>query len=165
VLEGEPDPARRIRRWDFLGGRIAKLQRGEMTFVHASPRRPINEYIFPEDVYTARSKLESIFERFEGTCFVGHTHMAGVFTEGLEFLPADDVTAAGGWRMGGQKAIINVGSIGQPRDRDWRACYVIVGDTHAQFVRVEYDVDKTVSKIRGVPDLDHWLGNRLRDGR
>jgi diadenosine tetraphosphatase ApaH/serine/threonine PP2A family protein phosphatase len=163
MLEEERDSAKRNHRWKFLGDRLIKLQYDNMLFVHASPRRPINEYIFPEDVFTARSKLESIFERFEGTCFVGHTHMAGVFTEGPEFLPPDQLRA--GWRLGRQKAVINVGSVGQPRDRDWRSCYVIVDDTFAHFVRVEYDVDKTVAKIHEVPDLDHWLGNRLRDGR
>jgi predicted phosphodiesterase len=163
TLEAEPDIRRRNERWRFLGSRAVKLQQDNMLFVHASPRRPINEYIFPEDVFTARSKLESIFERFEGTCFVGHTHMAGVFTEGPEFLPPDQVR--GGWRLGRQKAVINVGSVGQPRDRDWRSCYVVVTSTHVQFVRVEYDVERTVNKLLNVPELDPWLAKRLFDGR
>jgi predicted phosphodiesterase len=163
TLESEPEQPTRNSRWGFLGSRATKLLRDNMLFVHASPRRPINEYIFPEDVYTARSKLESIFERFEGTCFVGHTHMAGIFTESLEFIPAEHATA--GWRLGSQKAIINVGSVGQPRDRDWRSCYVTVDETHVRFVRVEYDVQKTVDKMLSVGELDKFLAERLFVGR
>jgi diadenosine tetraphosphatase ApaH/serine/threonine PP2A family protein phosphatase len=136
---------------------------GEMLFVHASPRRPITEYIFPEDVFTARSKLENVFERFDGTAFVGHTHMAGVFTAGFEFHPPENLRS--GWRMNKGKALINVGSVGQPRDRDWRACYVVVDPPSVEFVRVRYDVEKTIGKIGEEPELDNWLGVRLRDGR
>jgi len=163
MLEEEPDRDLRNWRWEFIGNRPVKAAETEMLFVHASPRRPITEYIFPEDVFTARSKLESVFERFEGTAFVGHTHMAGVFTDSFDFVPPENLRS--GWRMGRRKAVINVGSVGQPRDRDWRACYVIVDPPRVQFVRVEYDVEKTIGKIYEVSELDKWLGNRLRDGR
>jgi predicted phosphodiesterase len=163
-LEAETDTGRRNWRWKFIGNRPFKVFEDGNVFVHASPRRPITEYIFPEDVYTARGKLESVFERIENTAFVGHTHMAGVFTDSLDFLPPEGLVR-GGWRMGRGKAVINVGSVGQPRDRDWRASYVIVDPPRVQFVRVDYDVEKTISKIYDVPELDNWLGIRLRDGR
>jgi predicted phosphodiesterase len=163
-LEEEPDADRRNWRWRFIGNRPVKAQQADMLFVHASPRRPITEYLFPEDVFTSRAKLESVFERVESLAFCGHTHMAGVFTEGPEFHPPESLNK-GVWRTGRGKAVVNVGSVGQPRDRDWRACYVIVDPPRIQFVRVRYDVEKTISKIYGVPDLDNWLANRLRDGR
>lgn len=164
VLEEEPDKERRNWRWKFLGNRPVKSLQDRVMFVHASPRRPITEYIFPEDVFTSRAKMESVFERVEGTAFVGHTHMAGVFTDGLDFVPPESLTKSG-WRLGRGKAVINVGSVGQPRDRDWRASYVIVDPPRVQFIRVRYDVEKTIGKIYEVPELDNWLGNRLRDGR
>ena len=67
-LEDEPDKAKRDARWDFLGSLPVKhtmpgeeLGLGELMFVHGSPRRPINEYIFPDDVYNNPNKLHGLF--------------------------------------------------------------------------------------------------------
>ncbi len=59
----------------------------------------------------------------------------------------------------------NVGSVGQPRDRDPRACYVLLIDDQVTFRRVEYAIDTTVGKIYAIADLENSLGDRLRDGR
>ncbi len=64
-----------------------------------------------------------------------------------------------------RKTIINVGSIGQPRDLDPRACYVLCDGTTVRFIKVEYDYETTAEKIYRIPDLDNFLGDRLRDGR
>ena len=61
--------------------------------------------------------------------------------------------------------LVNVGSVGQPRDGDWRACYVLVDGWDITFRRVEYDVDATVAKIYAIPELPNFLGDRLREGR
>ncbi len=61
--------------------------------------------------------------------------------------------------------MINVGSVGQPRDGDWRACYVIFEDNVLEYRRIEYDVLTTAEKIYSNPDLDNFLGDRLREGR
>ena len=61
--------------------------------------------------------------------------------------------------------MINVGSVGQPRDGDPRACYVVLEDDVVRFRRVEYPFEKTIAKIYDIPDLDNFLGDRLRDGR
>ncbi len=55
--------------------------------------------------------------------------------------------------------------MGQPRDRDPRASYAIVEDDFVQFFRLEYDIEAVVSKIRAIPELLDWLGERLYDGR
>jgi diadenosine tetraphosphatase ApaH/serine/threonine PP2A family protein phosphatase len=63
--------------------------------------------------------------------------------------------------------MVNVGSVGQPRDGDRRACYVIL-DTETgmlEFRRVDYDVEATAQKIYSIPQLDNMLGDRLRTGR
>ena len=60
---------------------------------------------------------------------------------------------------------MNVGSVGQPRDGDWRACYVTVDGWDVTWHRVPYDVDTTVAKIYAIPELDNFLGDRLREGR
>jgi diadenosine tetraphosphatase ApaH/serine/threonine PP2A family protein phosphatase len=58
-----------------------------------------------------------------------------------------------------------VGSVGQPRNGDWRSSYAILDGNKLTFQRVEYDIDTTVQKIYAIPDLDNFLGDRLRDGR
>ncbi|MBY0456429.1 MAG: metallophosphoesterase, partial [Gemmataceae bacterium] len=69
------------------------------------------------------------------------------------------------WRLDERKVIVNVGSVGQPRDANWRACYVTVDGPELTFHRVPYDVDVTVAKIYAVQELNNFLGDRLRDGR
>jgi diadenosine tetraphosphatase ApaH/serine/threonine PP2A family protein phosphatase len=71
----------------------------------------------------------------------------------------------GKYELGDEKVMINVGSVGQPRDGDPRACYVIVDENRVAFRRVEYPVETTVRKIYDTPELDNFLGDRLRDGR
>jgi diadenosine tetraphosphatase ApaH/serine/threonine PP2A family protein phosphatase len=56
-----------------------------------------------------------------------------------------------------RKTLINVGSVGQPRDGDWRACYLLLDGSCARFRRVEYDVELTIQKIREVPQLGKAL--------
>jgi diadenosine tetraphosphatase ApaH/serine/threonine PP2A family protein phosphatase len=63
-----------------------------------------------------------------------------------------------------RKTMVNVGSVGQPRDGDWRACYVLLDGPRVTFRRIEYDVEETIRKIHAVPELDRKLGDRLRRG-
>ncbi len=158
--------------WSFLGSlpmrRSVKAKLGGynvvMDFVHASPRRPINEYIFPDDVYTNPVKVRVMFDRISHICFVGHTHVPGVFLDEPDFYTPDEL---GGVYpiVAKEKAIINIGSVGQPRDRDIRASYAFVDDNELHFVRVSYDVDKTVQKIKAIDQLDNFHADRLKEGR
>lgn len=149
-------------RWEYLSERPAKHKEKDHLFVHGSPRNPLNEYIFPEDIYNQR-KMEAIFGLVECYCFHGHTHNPGVFTSGLEFYSPDEIDYS--YRLEGRKTLVNVGSVGQPRDRDWRACYVLFDAEAVYFRRVEYDLETTIAKIKEVDELDDFLGDRLRDGR
>jgi diadenosine tetraphosphatase ApaH/serine/threonine PP2A family protein phosphatase len=185
-FENDPDIERRANRWKFLGNLPARVRTNDYVAVHASPRRPINEYIFPDDIYTNPTKFVSIFERFEKLCFVGHTHVPGVFLEGPDFYSPDELDYK--FEITDEKAIINVGSVGQPRDRDPRSSFVIVhlpGEAgtdssadsggpknggpapapYIEFIRLPYDVDTTVKKVEAIPELDNFLGTRLLDGR
>jgi predicted phosphodiesterase len=170
-LESAGPPEARARRWEYLGLMpvkhtiTSKIERqGEMIFVHGSPRRPINEYVFPDDVYTNPAKIHSLFERFGKLCFVGHTHVPGVFFDTPDFYAPDEVD--GQYEISeNYKALINVGSVGQPRDRDNRASYAVVEEDVVTFVRVKYDVDSVVKKMRAVRELDEYLASRLREGR
>jgi diadenosine tetraphosphatase ApaH/serine/threonine PP2A family protein phosphatase len=163
-LEAEPDPAARKRRWEFLGSLRIKERSDGCIYVHGSPRRPINEYIFPDDVITAPTKLVQIFDRFERRCFCGHTHVSGVFTNEPDFYPPSDLD--GVYRfLDGEKCIVNPGSVGQPRDRDPRASYCLVHDDRIEFARVEYDIEAVVEKVKKVEELSDFLGTRLFEGR
>ena len=51
-FEQEPDAELRTKRWKFLGSLPPRIKTDQYVALHASPRRPINEYIFPDDIYT-----------------------------------------------------------------------------------------------------------------
>jgi predicted phosphodiesterase len=159
---GGGNPSEAARRWEFLGELPRNYQDGPYLFIHGSARNPLNEYVFPEDIYNRR-KMEKIFALIQRYSFQGHTHVPGVFTEDCRFLSPDEIDYQ--YRLGDQKAMINVGSVGQPRDGDPRACYVILEDGLVRFRRIEYPFEETIRKIRGIPELDDFLGDRLRDGR
>jgi len=156
------DPAGNERRWEFLGELPRMIRDGDHLFVHGSARNPLNEYVFPEDIYNQR-KMERIFSLVDKYCFQGHTHIPGVFTEDLNFLAPEDIDFK--YALGSKKVLVNVGSVGQPRNGDNRASYVILNDSEIRFQRVSYELEKTAEKIYAIPELDNFLGERLRDGR
>ena len=159
---GEGNGESRLRRWNFLNGLPRNHLDSERLFVHGSARNPLNEYVFPEDVYNRR-KIERIFAVAPRYVFQGHTHVPGVFTESYRFINPDEINYE--YRLTGEKLMVNVGSVGQPRDGDRRACYTIVDEEMIRFRRVEYPFEETIRKIYEIPELDNFLGDRLRDGR
>lgn len=170
-FDAEADEALKTERYDFLGHLrvriVDKTPGGDTTVlaVHGSPRRPINEYIFDTDPRNAPEKMESIFERVERLAIVGHTHVPGVFTDEPDFYPPEELGESTYKFLDDEKAIINVGSVGQPRDGDARASYALLHDDRVEFVRVAYDAEKTAQRIREISQLDPWLGERLLEGK
>jgi predicted phosphodiesterase len=163
-LELEPDAELRRRRWEYLGNLRIREHADDISWFHASPRRPINEYIFPDDVTTAPTKMTQIFERIDHKCFVGHTHITGVFTDEPDFYPPADLGQCYTFHDE-EKCIVNPGSVGQPRDRDPRASYAILNEENVEFVRLEYDIEAVVEKVRKISQLHNFLGLRLLEGR
>lgn len=149
-------------RWDFLASLPRTYRDGNIMFVHGSPRSPLNEYVFPEDIYNQR-KIERIFGFIQKYCFQGHTHVPGVFTENFRFYSPSEISNT--YTLGDQKLMINVGSVGQPRDSDPRSSYVILEDNEIEFRRIEYDPAPTRLKILAIAELDDFLGDRLLEGR
>lgn len=163
-FELESDQASAARRWEFLGRLRVRVAFDEFLAVHGTPRRPINEYLFPEDAINSPVKMEQIFERVERFCLVGHTHVPGVFTDEPDFYPPDDLN--GVYKLSdSEKAIINPGSVGQPRDLDPRSSYAVLDDDRIEFFRLDYDVESVAEKIFAIPELSDWLGERLKEGR
>ena len=89
--------------------------------------------------------------------------MPGVFLESLEFITPEQVEQV--FTFGQERFMVNVGSVGQPRDGDPRSCYIVQEDDKITFNRVEYDWGKTADKIYQTPDLDNFLGDRIKEGR
>ena len=160
----ESDNGMSAKRWEFLSRLRVRVLEDDFLCVHGTPRRPINEYLFPEDALNSPVKMQQIFELVDKYALVGHTHVPGVFTDEPDFYPPDDLD--GVYKLDGEdKAIINPGSVGQPRDLDPRASYIIIEDDCVRFFRLEYDIDAVASKIRATPQLLDWLGERLYEGR
>ena len=122
--------------------------RGEATLAHGSPRDPLWEYI----LNTLSARLN--FEHFDTPwCFVGHTHIQGMFTLNTKTdrITMDQTKADKTIELR-PKMILNPGSVGQPRDRDPRAAYAI-HDTEARTWtprRVEYNIAEVQERIRSV---------------
>lgn len=172
-LERSDDPRNR-ERLKYLGDLPRYHRDGPFLFVHGSPRNPLSEYVFPDDVYNHR-KIERLFSLVESYCFQGHTHIPGVFTENHQFhCPMDhgyEFTLEKG------KYMINVGSVGQPRDRDRRCCYLVLEDGREEpegsvvhpvkltYRRLDYPFEVTRQKIQAIASLDRYLGDRLCMGQ
>ena len=164
-LENEGKKSLRDRRCKFLGSLQVRYQGDGFLCVHGSPRKPINEYLFADDVFNNSNKLLDNFRRLDQlTCFVGHTHVAGVLLDDPYFDPPDELAEPNRFELA-EQSIINVGSVGQPRDRDWRSSYLIMNEHAVEFVRVEYDIEKASAKIKAIPELDDFLAERLKEGR
>jgi predicted phosphodiesterase len=122
------------------------------TIVHGSPRLPVWEYIM--HTFTAEDNFQRFDTRF---CIVGHTHVPFLFTrEGLE-VRGNALREGDKLALGDNRLIINPGSVGQPRDRDPRASYVIFDSEEMVLhnYRVSYDVAATQVKMEkaGLPDF------------
>ncbi len=151
-------------RWDFLKTLPLQTKWQGFLLVHGSPRDPTSEYIMDREILFDPGKFEELFALFDRVCLVGHTHIPGVYREGPHWTPQRDVPEP--FQFEGTKLIINVGSVGQPRDKNPRACYLgFDADTaEFQFYRVDYDWEKTRDKIHAVSGLNNQLGDRLGDG-
>jgi len=150
------------QRWNFLGGLPRSYRSDGVLLVHGSPTDPTREYVHISDVRNP-NKMERVFSLIEHVCFVGHTHVAGAWTEDLNYYSPETLDYV--YPIDERKVIINVGSVGQPRDFDNRACYAIFDGETIRWVRVPYDYEKTIEKIHSIDMLDNSLGDRLREGR
>jgi predicted phosphodiesterase len=131
----------------------------DLQFVHASPYEPEKwHYVLS----TADSEL-AFRHGHKRLCFNGHSHVPMIFATGEgvirkqaghDFQPFEDT-----------RYLINVGSVGQPRDNDPRACYVVYdsAEEEVRFCRVEYDIAGAQRKMKQA-QLPTLLINRLETG-
>ena len=145
---------------DYLAGLPLTERRNPFTLVHGSLRRPVNEYLLdPEAAKATFALLQS------SHCLVGHSHLAFICRENEGDPRFDQFVEDEMFPLGGERLILNPGSVGQPRDRDPRASYAIYDDGWQTVVRrrVRYDIAKTQRKMReaGLPE---YLIERLHRG-
>ncbi|SFJ54957.1 metallophosphoesterase family protein [Planctomicrobium piriforme] len=107
-----------------------RAEETSLFLIHATPRDPMDEYL-TTDVEGWRQRLTDVEA---GLVCVGHSHIP--FHLDL-----------------GNIQVLNPGSVGQPRDGDWRASYALIEDGQISLHRVEYDLDAAVKQVResGIP--------------
>jgi predicted phosphodiesterase len=149
--------------WNFIDSLKDIHIEDDIMFVHGSPRFHTREYIMPHDIYD-KELMNEIFSIIPRLCFVGHTHIPGIFTEDFTFLPLKFF--ANRFNIDkSKKYIINVGSVGQPRDGNPQACYVILDGNIVRFKKVVYDYKRTMDKIRSTGGIPVRFAERLEYGR
>jgi diadenosine tetraphosphatase ApaH/serine/threonine PP2A family protein phosphatase len=136
-------------------------------FFHGAPFLPSNFYYVITNQHAQTLGSQDFFEKLRNVTFIGHAHMTRMF----EFSADKAVEFHGdhlpnGGEANGSKFVINVGSVGQPRDRDPRGCYVVFDSEKrsVEFRRFEYDIKTAANKIMATP-LDPEFGKRLYEGR
>ena len=152
-------------RWKWLKNLPLRQTEGRFLFVHGSPRDPVREYVLSTDGFLNPEKLRAIFEAFDGIGVAGHTHQPGVHDESLRFRALEGAGELVVALEPNQRYFINVGSTGQPRDGDSRACYAVLEDHQVTWYRVEYDFRVTQDKILRTGVLSEILARRLAVGK
>jgi diadenosine tetraphosphatase ApaH/serine/threonine PP2A family protein phosphatase len=149
---------RKRAQWNFLRDLPDRQADHGYLFFHGSPRDPIMEYVLRSDQHFDPDKLIEIFKIIDRPTFVGHTHFPGVTRADHQFIPATDAVRR--FELNAP-CVVNVGSVGQPRDGDPRASFAVVADGFAEIHRVPYDYHVTQAKILAAglhPALAHRLG-------
>jgi len=127
----------------------------DFILVHASPKSPSYwNYVLHES--QSSDQLQA-FKQF--VCFIGHTHIPVIFSSDKRYSDNSLMLNPD------EKYIVNVGSVGQPRDHNPKSCLVIYDtEKHSvEYIRLAYNIKKTQDEIRsaGLPD---YLADRLTKG-
>lgn len=168
-LEGLNPLAQKAMQWTreqlnevdskWLGDLKMVRQVRDFTVVHSSLDTPTN-WTYVTNKFDA---MASLSYQFTQLCFYGHTHTPVIYRKGdsVEGIEASEISL----EMG-QKYFVNTGSVGQPRDGDWRASYATYDDQEkvVQIHRLEYDIQTAQKKIidAGLPEM---LAHRLALGK
>jgi diadenosine tetraphosphatase ApaH/serine/threonine PP2A family protein phosphatase len=132
----------------------------DFTLVHGSPLDPTWEYVTTTGA--ARENLAAISTTHG---LNGHTHVPIAFGLTGDRMTADEPTPSPGMNLDGPRLLLNPGSVGQPRDGDPRASYLILdlAERRASWGRVTYDIDAVRGRMRSL-GLPARLSERLRYG-
>ena len=127
---------------------------------HGSARDPVWEYVLSDDAALATLELTNA-----PLVLVGHSHVALQVVQSGDELEGGIARNGTELELGGVRALLNPGSVGQPRDGDPKAAYLLLdlAAQRASFRRVEYDIEQTRREMRnaGLPEM---LAGRLSLG-
>jgi predicted phosphodiesterase len=144
----------------YLSSRRPNTRAKGCELFHGSPRDPVWEYVLSEEAARAALRLTS-----SQVVLVGHSHVALTFSGGDGGVSGDVAPEGTEIDLSEGRWLLNPGSVGQPRDGDPRAAYLLLdlGASRASFRRVPYPVERTQDEIRerGLPDS---LASRLAVG-
>jgi diadenosine tetraphosphatase ApaH/serine/threonine PP2A family protein phosphatase len=135
-----------------------EVRKGEVHYCHGSPLNIQDfDYIFAKD---QAAQCLDIWDDLANLTLIGHSHLCKSFAlspEGVHEVVSDKFELRPGW-----KYIVSVGSVGQPRDYDPRASYILFDTDKRQFEfrRVDYDIKSSAEKIFST-DLEPNFGHRL----
>lgn len=147
---------------DYLGELPLVERLDEFTVTHSTLHAP-EAFGYIESLYSAHLSISLLDDQ---TCFVGHSHIPVIFVldraeKTITYTMVNELLLAGC-----QKALVNVGSVGQPRDENPHAAYAtyVPSEGYVKIHRVPYDVERAAKKIReaGLPEI---LSSRLMLGR
>ncbi len=137
--------------------------RDALTLVHSTPYEPNMWYYI-----TSLEEAAFNFQYFEtDACLVGHTHIPIIIVlDKKKEVYVHQAVRVNLREMEGSRFLINVGSVGQPRDRNPQSCYAILDTEKGDFAyrRVPYDIEKAQAKMKKIK-MPEFLINRLKDGR
>lgn len=144
----------------FLAGLEPRRDEPDALLVHGSVRDPVAEYLLTFEDARASFELGDF-----SVAFFGHTHLPSIFR-------CDERGRIDGWVVAegaqinlepGARFMLNPGSVGQPRDRDPRAAFLVWEDGKVTGHRVKYPIEKAAAKINAA-GLPRWLAGRLSLG-
>jgi predicted phosphodiesterase len=148
---------------NYLSALPLKTNKDFLTLVHATPYEPNMWYYI-----TSLEEAAFNFQFFDTQiCLVGHTHIPIIIILDNDkelYVHQDSYVNMG--KLEGARFLINVGSVGQPRDRNPKSCYGILDTSEKEFFyrRVSYNIDKAQSKMKKIKMPD-FLITRLEEGR
>ncbi|MGL1936601.1 MAG: metallophosphatase family protein [Fibrobacterales bacterium] len=146
---------------DYLKNLQYKIVEHDCLFVHSSPKSPAD--------WCYVSSLDDAVDAFEffkqQVCFIGHTHCPNIIVkesgQSFKVLEESEYTI-----IGDERVLVNVGSVGQPRDRDPQASYCTFNTETKEMllIKVPYDIE-AAQQTMIEHDLPEYLVNRLSEGR
>jgi predicted phosphodiesterase len=155
-------------RWRFIETLPPSGSDEGRLYIHGSPLEPTFEYVFPDRIRQGwfPGRIEEMFSGITDLAFCGHSHIPCAIDSTLRCYYPDECNYQLHLQPG-ERYIINAGSVGQPRDRDPRSCYLLLDPDNRTITwrRINYDIAKAMSKIQKMCGRDNWCATRLAQGR